>query len=65
MIADMITYIIAIPRLLTKHATMYYQDMSASITMRELVRMDVIKELTMTARVFLGEEAQQLGLVTR
>ena len=40
-------------------------DMSASITLRELVRMDVAKELTMTGRVISGEEAAQLGLVTR
>eukprot|EP00816_Leptocylindrus_hargravesii_P001380 CAMPEP_0196820636 /NCGR_PEP_ID=MMETSP1362-20130617/76177_1 /TAXON_ID=163516 /ORGANISM="Leptocylindrus danicus, Strain CCMP1856" /LENGTH=302 /DNA_ID=CAMNT_0042199597 /DNA_START=398 /DNA_END=1303 /DNA_ORIENTATION=- len=40
-------------------------DMSASITLRELVRMDVAKELTMTGRIFSGEEAMKLGLVTR
>lgn len=40
-------------------------DMSASITLRELVPIDVAKELTMTARVISGVEAAQLGLVTR
>ena len=40
-------------------------DMSASVTLRELVRMDVAKELTMTGRVISGQEAAGLGLVTR
>ena len=40
-------------------------DMSASVTVRELVRMDVAKELTMTGRVVDGMEAASLGLVTR
>jgi enoyl-CoA hydratase/carnithine racemase len=40
-------------------------DMSASVTLRELVRMDVAKELTMTGRVLEGREAALLGLVTR
>lgn len=40
-------------------------DMSASVTLRELVRIDVAKELTMTGRVLSGEEAASLGLVTR
>ena len=39
-------------------------DMSGSITLRELVRMDVAKELTMTGRIFDGNEAKELGLVT-
>ncbi|MBU3069319.1 crotonase/enoyl-CoA hydratase family protein [Aestuariicella sp. G3-2] len=39
-------------------------DMSASQTLRDLVRLDVAKELTYTGRVVQGEEAQQLGLVT-
>lgn len=39
-------------------------DMSASQTLRDLVRLDVAKELTFTGRVVQGEEAQQLGLVT-
>ena len=40
-------------------------DMSASVTLRELVRIDVAKELTMTGRVITGAEAAELGLVTR
>jgi enoyl-CoA hydratase/carnithine racemase len=40
-------------------------DMSASVTLRELVRIDVAKELTMTGRVVSGTEAAELGLVTR
>jgi enoyl-CoA hydratase/carnithine racemase len=40
-------------------------DMSASVTFRENVRMDVIKELTMTARIFSGTQAQTYGFVTR
>jgi enoyl-CoA hydratase/carnithine racemase len=40
-------------------------DMSASVTLRELVRIDVAKELTMTGRVVSGQEAADLGLVTR
>ena len=33
--------------------------------LKELVRMDVAKELTMTARILSGTEAAELGLVTR
>jgi len=40
-------------------------DMSASITMRELVRIDIAKELTMTGRIITAEEGATLGLVTR
>lgn len=40
-------------------------DMSASVTLRELVRSDVAKELAMTGRIISGEEGQRLGLVTR
>ena len=40
-------------------------DMSASVTLRELVRIDVAKELTMTGRIVSGVEAAALGLVTR
>jgi len=40
-------------------------DMSASITLRELVRIDVAKELTFTGRIISGTEAASLGLVTR
>ena len=39
-------------------------DMSASQTLRDLVRLDVAKELTFTGRVVEGEEAKELGLVT-
>lgn len=40
-------------------------DMSISILLRELVRIDVAKELTMTGRIISGSEAESLGLVTR
>lgn len=40
-------------------------DMGASIALRELVRMDVAKELTMTGRIIAGTEAERIGLVTR
>lgn len=40
-------------------------DMTASITLRELIPIDVAKELTMTARIFDATEAKELGLITR
>jgi enoyl-CoA hydratase/carnithine racemase len=40
-------------------------DMSITQTLRDLVPMDVAKELTFTGRVLSGEEAAALGLVTR
>ncbi len=40
-------------------------DMSITRTLPRLVSIDVAKELTYTARVFSGEEALQLGVVTR
>ena len=40
-------------------------DMSASVTLRELVRIDVAKELTMTGRIISGTEAAEMGLITR
>eukprot|EP00586_Coscinodiscus_wailesii_P012117 CAMPEP_0172500040 /NCGR_PEP_ID=MMETSP1066-20121228/133821_1 /TAXON_ID=671091 /ORGANISM="Coscinodiscus wailesii, Strain CCMP2513" /LENGTH=356 /DNA_ID=CAMNT_0013274095 /DNA_START=98 /DNA_END=1168 /DNA_ORIENTATION=+ len=40
-------------------------DMSASITLRELIRADIARELTYTGRIITGEEAASLGLVTR
>lgn len=40
-------------------------DMSASQTMRDLVPIDVAKELIFTGKVIRGEEAARLGLVTR
>jgi enoyl-CoA hydratase/carnithine racemase len=39
-------------------------DMSASQTLRDLVRLDVAKELTFTGRVVGGTEALDIGLVT-
>jgi enoyl-CoA hydratase/carnithine racemase len=40
-------------------------DMSAAVTLRELVRIDVAKELTMTGRIFSATEGQGYGLITR
>lgn len=40
-------------------------DMAGSIFLRELVRMDVAKDLTFTGRIVDGIEAEKLGLVTR
>ncbi|KAL7541561.1 hypothetical protein ACHAXR_012799 [Thalassiosira sp. AJA248-18] len=40
-------------------------DMGASLTLRELMRIDVAKELTMTGRIVSGLEAEKIGLVTR
>jgi enoyl-CoA hydratase/carnithine racemase len=39
--------------------------MGASVTLRELLRIDVAKELTMTGRIISGTEAENIGLVTR
>jgi enoyl-CoA hydratase/carnithine racemase len=39
-------------------------DMGGAALLRELVRLDVAKELAMTGRVLSGEQAHQLGLVT-
>jgi enoyl-CoA hydratase/carnithine racemase len=39
-------------------------DMSGTVPLRELVGIDVAKELTMTGRIFDGREAKALGLVT-
>lgn len=39
-------------------------DMAASVTIRGLVGLDRAKELCMTARVFSGDQALELGLVT-
>ncbi len=39
-------------------------DMSASQTLRDLVRLDIAKELTFTGRVVGGQEAQEIGLIT-
>ncbi|AXQ31787.1 crotonase/enoyl-CoA hydratase family protein [Solimonas sp. K1W22B-7] len=40
-------------------------DMSGTVLLRELMPIDVAKELTLTGRVVAGTEAQALGLVTR
>ncbi len=40
-------------------------DMSLTVTLRELISIDLAKELTMTARRFSGEQAKAMGLVTR
>jgi len=40
-------------------------DMSATQTLRHLVRLDVAKELTFTGRIVEGQEAVDLGLATR
>jgi enoyl-CoA hydratase/carnithine racemase len=40
-------------------------DMSLTQTLRNLLSLDVVKELTFTGRVMNGMEAQELGLVTR
>jgi enoyl-CoA hydratase/carnithine racemase len=39
-------------------------DMTGSVTLRELLPMDVAKELTMTGRTFTGVEAKAMNLVT-
>ena len=40
-------------------------DMSISQTLRDLVPLDVAKELTFTGRILSGSQARDLGLVTR
>jgi enoyl-CoA hydratase/carnithine racemase len=40
-------------------------DMSITQTLRDLLPMDVAKQLTFTGQVLSGREAQQLGLVTQ
>lgn len=40
-------------------------DMSGTQTMRHVVRLDVLKELTFTGRIVEGPEAVELGLATR
>jgi enoyl-CoA hydratase/carnithine racemase len=39
--------------------------MTATVTLRELMRIDIAKELTMTGRVLSAQEAMDYGLVTR
>jgi enoyl-CoA hydratase/carnithine racemase len=40
-------------------------DMTGTVTLRELVPIDLAKELTMSGRLFSGAEAKQMNLVTR
>jgi enoyl-CoA hydratase/carnithine racemase len=40
-------------------------DMSGSVLLRELISIDLAKELSMTARVFTGEVAKQYGLISK
>ena len=40
-------------------------DMSGTQTLRDLVRLDIAKELAFTGRIVEAPEAQQIGLVTR
>ena len=40
-------------------------DMSITQTLRDLMPMDVAKELTFTGRILNGEQAKDVGLVTR
>lgn len=40
-------------------------DMTGTVTLRELVPIDLAKQLTMTGRSFSGTEAQQMNLVTQ
>ncbi|MDT0605304.1 crotonase/enoyl-CoA hydratase family protein [Thalassotalea castellviae] len=40
-------------------------DMGGTLALRELVRLDIAKELAMTAKIISGEEALNLGLLTK
>jgi enoyl-CoA hydratase/carnithine racemase len=40
-------------------------DMSITQTLRDIMPMDVAKELTFTGRILNGEQAKEVGLVTR
>jgi enoyl-CoA hydratase/carnithine racemase len=40
-------------------------DMSATITLPQLTRLDIAQELTMTGRIFSAQEAREYGLVSR
>lgn len=40
-------------------------DMAGTVLLRNLVREDVLRELTYTGRIFTGEEAMHMGLATR
>ncbi len=39
-------------------------DMTGSVTLRELIPIDLVKELAMTGRTFSGVEAKEMGLVS-
>lgn len=39
-------------------------DMTGSVTLRELISIDLAKELAMTGRLFTGVEAKEMGLVS-
>jgi enoyl-CoA hydratase/carnithine racemase len=40
-------------------------DMAGTVIMRHLMRDDIVRDLTYTGRIFTGEEAERMGLVTR
>ena len=40
-------------------------DMAGTVLLRNLMRDDVIRDLTYTGRIFTGEEGERLGIVTR
>lgn len=40
-------------------------DMSLSVTLRELTRIDIAKELVMTGRIFDAQQALEYGLITK
>lgn len=40
-------------------------DMSASVTLSRLTRVDIAQELTMTGRIFSGIEGEQYGLISK
>lgn len=40
-------------------------DMAGMVLMRELARTDVVRDLTYTGRIFLGDEALRIGFATR
>jgi enoyl-CoA hydratase/carnithine racemase len=40
-------------------------DMAGTVIMRNLVREDVLRDLTYTGRIFTADEGAKLGLVTR
>jgi enoyl-CoA hydratase/carnithine racemase len=40
-------------------------DMAGTMLLRDLVRDDILRDLTFTGRIFTGEEGRQIGVVTR